>query len=235
MTMLIAAAVFFLAIHFLVSGTRLRGVLIGMMGERPYMGVFSLVSLAAIIWLAMSYNAASAAGGEVLWDLGVGVRHMGIPIIAIAFLFVVTGILTSNPAALGEEGSIAKDDVAKGILRVTRHPFLWGTAIWAAFHLAANGDSPSVVFFGTFLVLAVLGTYSIDAKRARTMGAAWTGFAAKTSNVPFGAIVTGRNTLKLGELLTWRQLAAIGVFVAVLFVHAWAFGASPFPSGWVPF
>jgi uncharacterized membrane protein len=235
MTMLIAAAAFFLAIHFFVSGTRLRDVIVGAIGERPYLGVFSLVSVAAIIWLVMSYNAAFAAGGEVWWDLGAGVRHLGIIVIAIAFLFVVSGILTSNPAALGEEGSVAKENVATGILRITRHPFLWGTALWAAFHVAANGDAPSVIFFGTFLVLAVVGTYLIDAKRARKMGAAWEGFAAKTSNLPFAAIVAGRNTLKLGEVLTWRQAAALGVFLVFLFVHAWLFGASPFPGGWVPF
>lgn len=235
MTMLIAAAAFFLAIHFLVSGTPLRDVIVGAIGERPYLGAFSLVSVAAIIWLVMSYNAASAAGGEIWWDLGAGVRHLGIFVVVIAFLFVMSGILTKNPAALGEEGSAANENVVTGILRITRHPFLWGTAIWAAFHVAANGDAPSVIFFGTFLVLAVIGTYLIDAKRARKMGAAWQGFAAKTSNVPFAAIIAGRNALKVGEILTWRQVVALGVFLLFLFIHAWAFGASPFPGGWVPF
>jgi uncharacterized membrane protein len=235
MTMLIAAAAFFLAIHFLVSGTRLRDAIVASIGERPYLGAFSLVSVAAIVWLVMSYNSAFAAGTPLWWDLGAGVRHLGIIVVALAFLLAVSGILTSNPTALGEEGAIAKDDVVQGVLRITRHPFLWGTALWAAFHLAANGDAASVVFFGTFLVLAVLGTYSIDAKRARKMGAAWTGFAAKTSNVPFAAIVQGRNSLKLGEIMTWRQAAALGAFVLFLFIHAWAFGASPFPGGWVPF
>jgi uncharacterized membrane protein len=92
-----------------------------------------------------------------------------------------------------------------------------------------------VVFFGTFLVLAVAGTYSIDAKRARKMGGDWQGFAARTSNVPFAAILGGRVTLKLSELLSYRLAVAVLAYVAVLFMHAWAFGASPFPGGWVPF
>jgi uncharacterized membrane protein len=233
MAMLIAAAVVFLALHLLVAGTRARDAIVGAIGERAYLGLFSLASLGGIVWLALSYNAASAIGSDVWWDLGAGVRHMGLIVVAVAFLLGVPGLMTPNPTTVGMEGTVTRE--ATGVLRITRHPFLWSVALWAAFHLLANGDGPSVVFFGTFLVLAVLGTFSIDAKRVRKMGAAWAPFAQRTSNVPFAAILTGRNSLKLGELAGWRQAAALGAFVGVLFVHAWAFGASPFPGGWVPF
>jgi len=233
MTMLIAAAAFFLAIHLLIAGTRLRDAIVGTIGEGPYMGLFSLASLGGIVWLILSYNAAFAAGGEMLWNFGPGVSHLGIIVVAFAFLFVVSGLLTPNPSGVGQLAAVAREPT--GILRITRHPFLWGVAIWAAFHVAANGDTASVLFFGTFLVLAVLGTFSIDAKRARKMGDAWAAFAGKTSNVPFAAILAGRNSLKLAEILTYRQLAALAAFLAFLFLHAWAFGASPFPGGWVPF
>jgi uncharacterized membrane protein len=233
MTMLIAAAVFFLALHLLVAGTRLRDVLTGAIGEGPYMGLFSLASLGGVVWLAMSYNAASAEGSDVLWYLGPAVGHSGILVVAVAFWLSVSGLLTPNPTGVGQQSAVSKE--VTGILRITRHPFLWGVAIWAAFHMAANGDAASVAFFGTFLALAVAGTFSIDAKRARKMGEAWTGFAQRTSNIPFGAILTGRNSLKLAEVFGWRQLIALAVFAAVLFAHAWAFGVSPFPGGWVPF
>jgi uncharacterized membrane protein len=233
MTMLIAAAAFFLALHLVIAGTRLRDAIVGAIGETPYMGLFSLASLGGIVWLILSYNAAFAAGSEMLWNLGPGVSHLGIIVVALAFLFVVSGLLTPNPTGVGQLAAVASEPT--GVLRITRHPFLWGVAIWAAFHVAANGDTASVLFFGTFLVLAVLGTFSIDAKRARKMGAEWAAFAGKTSNVPFAAILAGRNSLKLAEILTYRQLAALGAFLALLFLHAWAFGASPFPGGWVPF
>lgn len=233
MTMLIVAAAAFLGLHLLIAGTRLRDGIVGAIGEGPYMGLFSLASAGGIVWLALSYNAAFAAGSEVLWDLGPGVSHLGIIVVAVAFLLAVSGLLTPNPTSVGQEAAAGRDPT--GILRITRHPFLWGVAIWAAFHVAANGDAASVLFFGTFLVLAVLGTVSIDAKRAHKMGEAWAPFANKTSNVPFAAILGGRNTLKLGEIFTFRQAAAVGAFLALLFLHAWAFGASPFPGGWVPF
>jgi len=228
MGMLIAAALFFLAIHLLVSGTSVRDVVVGALGERPYQGLFSVASLGAIIWLALSYNTALAQGSMVLWDLGPAVRHVGVVVVAIAFLFAVTGLLTPNPTTVGMEGRAAHTETVKGVLRITRHPFLWGVALWAAFHVLANGDAASIVFFGTFLLLAALGTYSIDVKRARKMGDAWQGFARKTSNLPFAAIASGRNTLKLNELLTYRQAVALIVFLGFLFAHERLFSASPF-------
>ena len=235
MEMLTAAAVFFLAIHLLVSGTKLRDAIVSVTGERGFMGLFSLASVAGIVWLAVSYNAATAQGSDVLWDLGPGIKHLGTLVVGVAFLLGVSGLLMPSPTAVGMESRAADAGTVQGVLRITRHPFLWSVALWSAFHLAANGDAASVVFFGTFLVLAVAGTFSIDAKRARKMGEAWKGFAGRTSNVPFGAILSRRGTLKFGELLTYRLAVAIVAFLAVLFAHARLFGVSPFPGGWVPF
>lgn len=234
MTMLIAAAAVFLSIHLFIAGTRLRDGIVAAIGEAAYLGLFSLASLAAIVWLVMAFNWAQGEN-RMLYTPWTGMRHLAIPAVALAFLFAVPGLLLPNPTSLKQEGAAAKAETVKGILRVTRHPFLWGVAIWAAFHLGANGDEAAVIFFGTFLLLSVCGTFSIDAKRRRKMGEAWNGFAARTSNVPFAAILRGRNSLRLGELLDWRFLAAAVVFLGVLFSHAHLFGVSPFPNGWVPY
>jgi uncharacterized membrane protein len=236
MTMLIAAACVFLGIHLFVSGTRLRDAIVGLIGEGAYLALFSLASLGVIVWLVMAFNAAQASGeNQILYAPWIGIRHLAIPVVAIAFLFAVSGLLLPNPTSLKQESAATKDETIRGVLRITRHPFLWGVAIWSAFHVAANGDEAAVIFFGTFLLLAVFGPFSIDAKRRRKMGADWTAFASKTSNIPFGAIVTGRNSLRLGEILDWRLLVAVVLFLAVLFSHAHLFGVSPFPTGWVPF
>lgn len=236
MTMLVAAAAVFLGIHLLIAGTRMRDAFTGVIGERPYLGLFSLASIATIVWLAMAYNAMQAGGNNpVLYDLGPGIRHLGIPVIAIAFLLGVQGLFMSNPAAMQGEAAAAKEGTIKGVLRITRHPFLWGVVIWSAFHLAANGDEASVIFFGTFFLLALFGTFSIDAKRKRKMGASWDGFAARTSNIPFAAAFAGRNTLNISESFGWRFWTALIVFLALVFAHAHIFGVSPFPGGYVPF
>jgi uncharacterized membrane protein len=191
--------------------------------------------MGGIVWLAMAYNAAMAEGQVLLWDLGPGVAHMGLIVVAIAFVFGLPGVMMPSPTGVAQgasEGSVA---AVQGPLRVTRHPFLWSVALWAAFHLAANGDQASAVFFGTWLILSVGGTFSIDAKRARAQGAAWTTYARATSNIPFAAILMGRQTFVLAEFFTWRQGVALLLFAGAALAHAWAFGVSPFPGGWVPF
>ena len=235
MPTLMAAAAVFLAIHLLISGTRLRDAITTTIGENIYLGLFSLASVGAIVWLAIAYGAARAAGEDaVLYDLGAAVRHLAIPVVALAFLLGVPGLLTLNPTSLKQEGSAAKSETVRGVLRITRHPFLWGVVVWASFHLLANGDEASIVLFGTFLLLALLGTVSIDAKRQRKLGAAWQGFAARTSNIPFAAILEGRNKFSAGEYFDWRFLVAAALFLAALLAHARVFGVSPFPNGWVP-
>jgi uncharacterized membrane protein len=235
MTMLIAAALAFLALHFLVSGTRLRDGIVGAIGERPYLGLFSLASIALIAWLVMAYNAASTSpDNRVLYDLG-HVRDLGIIVVALAFLLGVQGLLMPNPTSVQQEGAVSREGTVRGVLRITRHPFLWGVILWSGFHVLANGDLASVVFFGAFFVLALVGTWLIDAKRKRKLGEAWNAFAARTSNIPFAAVFAGRAQLRPTEDFGWRFWVALLIFLAVLLAHAHLFKASPFPNGWVPF
>jgi len=232
MGMLIAAAAVFLGIHLLVAGTRARDAVTGTIGENAYMGLFSLASLGGIVWLVVAYNGAQAGGeNELVYDLGVGVRHLAPLVVLLAFLLAVPGLLLPNPTSVRQEGAATRADAVKGVLAITRHPFLWGVALWAAMHLLANGDTASVLFFGTFLVLALLGTFSIDAKRRRKLGAAWDGFAARTSNLPFAALASGRAKLKWREILDWRLAVAVVLYLALLFGHQSLMGVSPFATG----
>ncbi|HTQ13288.1 MAG TPA: NnrU family protein [Rhizomicrobium sp.] len=233
MNSLIAAAAAFLAIHILVSGTRLRDAIVARTGEGPYLGLFSLASLGVIVWLCVAYNSAQTGGDPVFYDLG-HVRDLGIPVVLIAFWLGIQGLLMPNPTSLRQEAAAEKAGTIRGVLRITRHPFLWGVALWSGFHLAANGDEASSILFGTFFVTAILGTFAIDAKRRRKMGDKWKAFAEKTSNIPFAAVLSGRNALNLSESFGWRGWLAILIFAAVLFAHAHVFGASPFPGGAVP-
>ncbi|MGE5502490.1 MAG: NnrU family protein [Ignavibacteriales bacterium] len=226
MAQLIAAAVVFVLLHLLVSGTRLRTALVSGIGEGPYMGLFSLASVAAIVWLAMAYSHAKGAGG-VYWDLGRGARDAQLLIQLFAFLLIVPGLFTRNPTSVKQEAALDRPDAVSGMLRITRHPFLWGVAIWAAGHLLVNGDAPSIWLFGSLLALAIFGTFSIDAKRRRALGDKWDAFAAQTSNVPFGAVVSGRQRLSLGEIGWWRILLAVAIYAALLFAHPYLFAVNP--------
>src|SRR5579863_2540893 len=137
MSMLVAAAAAFLVIHFFVSGTPLRDRITAVTGERPYLGLFSLASLALIAWLVVAYNRAQAGNDPQLYDLGEGLRHLGIPIVAIAFFLGVQGLLLRNPTSVQMAGTAQDEGIVTGVMRITRHPFLWGVALWSAFHVAA--------------------------------------------------------------------------------------------------
>jgi uncharacterized membrane protein len=86
-----------------------------------------------------------------------------------------------------------------------------------------------VIFFGSFLILAVRGPFSIDRKRKKAFGDAWNRFAGVTSDVPFIAIIEGRNSLRVGELGWWPVVLALVVYGLFLYLHRTLFGVSPLP------
>lgn len=230
MTSLLAAAAFFVLLHLLVSGTRVRDAMTARIGEGPYTALFSLASVAGLAWVGVGYAAARAAPWNAsYWDVTPVTRHIQLGLMLIAVLFIVVGLTTPNPTSVKQEGALERPDVVKGMLRITRHPFLWGVALWAAGHLIVNGDRAGIVLFGAMLALALFGTSSIDAKRKRALGESWRAFAAQTSNLPFGAILSGRQTLKLGELGWWRIALALVIYAGLAFGHPHLFGVAALP------
>jgi uncharacterized membrane protein len=224
MLSLLAAAAFFLGIHIFVSGTSLRGAIVARIGEKAFQAVFSLLSVLGLIWMSWAYAATESAE---LWEQVAWLRPVTHLLTLLAFLFVAIGVATPSPTAVGGEAALRDDQPVRGILRITRHPFLWGVAIWAVAHLLVARDLASLIFFGALLVLAIEGPFSIDAKRGRRLGEAWTRFADSTSRVPFLAVFQGRNTLEVAEIGWWRVAIALVLYAVFLGAHGWLFGVSP--------
>jgi len=222
---LVAASTFFVVIHLAVSGTRRRDALVARLGEGPYRGLFSLTSLVGLGWMIYAYRRAPEIP---LWGPLPGLRPVAFIVMCAAFLLVVIGLATPSPTQVGAEAKLTQGiEIVRGIVRITRHPFLWGVALWGLVHVAANGDLASLILFGSLLLLAVGGTASIDAKRRRTLGAVWDAFAQKTSNVPFAAIVSGRNSMAaaMKEIGFVRPLVALIAYALVILFHGRLFGA----------
>lgn len=227
MLSLVSAACFFVGIHVGIAGTKLRDALVARVGEGGFQGLFSLASFVGIIWLSTAYADAPTIP---LWGELYALKPVVLVLVLIAFLFVVLGVTTPTPTMTGgDERVLDNEEPAIGILRITRHPFLWGVALWAASHLVVNGEASALVLFGSLLILAVVGPPSIDAKRRRRLGAAYERFLGMTSNVPFAAIVQGRNRLVLGELRPGMLALAVVVYLAALVVHPMMFSVSPLP------
>jgi len=79
------------------------------------------------------------------------------------------------------------------------------------------------------LLVALAGTVSIDRKRARKLGPSWQSFVARTSNLPFAAILRGRNHLALAEIGIAKPALALLIFAVVIGLHPILFHASPLP------
>ena len=207
----------FLATHFIPS-TPLRGVLVKALGEKAYIGLYSLVSFATIGWMVWAYNHAPL---EPLW---VGLRWLPAVAMPFAFVLLACGVLARNPTIVGADRLLKSPEPARGIIRVTRHPVMWAFILWSLAHLFARGEHMATVFFGGFLLLAAVGARLMDERKARTLGEDWKRFAAVTSYVPFVAILQGRNRFIAREI-GWRN-PAIGLALYGLFLwfHPLLFG-----------
>lgn len=204
-----------------MSGTPLRAKLVGAMGEWPYRGLYSVVALATLAWMVWAYGAAPR---EPLWP---GLRFVPLVAMPLAFVLIACGY-ARNPTAIGGEKLLAAREPARGVIRITRHPIMWGVMLWAGAHALARGDSASLVFFGGFLALAALGTLSMDRRKRTTHGAQWERLAAVTSHIPFVAVAQGRNRIAWDEI-GWRgPLLGLGLFALLLALHPWLFGARPY-------
>lgn len=228
MIALAAAAVFLLASHFAIASSRLRDVLVRRLGERGYLASYSLVAVAAFAGLVAAYRRAPL---DVLWAAPDGLKLALAPVILLAFVLTVAGLTTPNPTIVGAERLFDRPDCVRGILRVTRNPFLWGSGLWAVAHAIATGDLAAILTFGSIAVLGLGGSVVLDEKKARRHAIEWARFASLSSNIPFAAILGGRQRLALGEVGWWRLALAVALFGAAVVAHPWAFGVVPLPTG----
>jgi uncharacterized membrane protein len=222
MILALAAAVF-LATH-LVPSTPLRPGLVGMLGEKAYLGLYSLVSLVAIGWMIWAYVRAP----YVRWWVGDEFKVWAVVLMPVSLVLIAAGVLSKNPSAVRQESVLRSLGEPRGILRVTRHPIQWGIALWALLHLVARGDAASVIFFGGFALLSILGTVLIDARKNRAIGVDWQRFASVTSNLPFAAIIQGRNRFRFDEIGWKKVLIGLAAYLLLVFLHPYLFGARPY-------
>lgn len=220
MEMLALACAVFLATHF-VPSTPLRTPLVRTFGQWGYTGIYSAVAFAQIGWMMWAFSRAPV---EPVWP---GLRELPAIVMPLSFVLLACGLFARNPTIVGMDGLLKNDEPARGIIRVTRHPIMWGFMLWAAAHILARGELKALVFFGTFLVLGALGSILMDRRKEQALGADWQRFAKATSYFPFLAIAQGRNRLDLKEI-GWRNpLIGLALYALFFWLHPILFHASP--------
>ena len=213
------------AIHAFVAGSELRWWLAGKLGERGFLGLFSIISLASLWFLIDAYR---KAGFYPLWFTPHPLHWLPLIVMPFALVLLVGAFSVPNATRVGSEKVLERTNAARGVLRITRHPFLWSVALWSGAHLLVRGHVSAILFFGTLMITALRGTSSIDDKRRRTNKAEFARYTEITSNFPFAAIISGKNRLAISEL--WVPLVVAALLLAVVLrLHERAFGFSPFP------
>ena len=215
----------FVGSHFLLSWPPLRSRLVGAIGERAFLGGYALLAAVFLVWATFAFRAAPRLP---LWDWGPGGRHIVLAVMPFAFMLAVIGLSSRNPTAVGGESALEGAQSARGIVTITRHPFLWGAALWALSHMGANGHAAALIFFGGLALLALGGMAAIDHKRALSQGAKWRSFSAATSAMPFAAALAGRTAIDWRGIGWLRPLVGLALYAAMLHLHGWIIGVPVF-------
>ena len=132
-----------LGTHVFVTMRNERAALVARIGEWPYRGLFSLVSILGIVLIAYGFAAYRDAGMIAVWHPPAWTRHIVVVLMWPASIMVAAAYIPGN------------------IKRTLKHPMLAGVKTWAFAHLCANGDLGGIVLFGALLAWAVYDRISL--------------------------------------------------------------------------
>lgn len=142
MTLFLLGIIIFFGSHLFTALARgARAGLVAKLGEGPYKGLYSLVSLAGFILIIVGWRTADAS---VLYATPAWTRHVAFLLVPISFVLIA--------AAYTPPGKIAA---------AAKHPMLAGVKLWAFAHLLVNGEVRSVILFGAFLAYGVIDRIAV--------------------------------------------------------------------------
>lgn len=147
MIWLIVGLVLFLGAHSVrIFADNWRTQTLQKWGEKPFKGVYALLSLLGFYALIVGYGEARLQT-VALWNPPVATRHISVLLMVFASILLVAAYVPRNHF--------------KARLK---HPMVLSVKVWALAHLLANGNLADVILFGSFLIWAVL---NFRAARAR--------------------------------------------------------------------
>lgn len=188
MSLLILSLVLFLGAHsvrILANDWRTRTI--ATHGEKPYKGLYTLISLAGFALIVWGYSLARH-NPVVLWTPPRGMNHLAALLMVFSFILLVAAYVPRN-----------------AIKAKLHHPMVLGVKVWAFAHLLANGMLADVVLFGAFLVWAVFD-FRAARRRDREGNVQYATGTAKGTSI---AIVVG--LLAYAVFAFWLHGVLIGV------------------------
>jgi uncharacterized membrane protein len=215
---LIASVAVFIGAHSLSNWKPLRGPIEAKYGRAAFYGGYSVISTVLLVWVVA---AALDSPTVVVWEQRAWMRWVPPLLMPVVCLLWVLGMTQRNPFSIGLGGK-GYDPARPGIVRLTRHPIIWGLGLWSAVHIVPNGHLAGLVLFVPLLLLCLVGPSVLDAKRRRSLGEAeWRRLADAAR--PFDA------ARLLAELGWARILGGLALYPALLWLHPLVIGLSPLP------
>lgn len=214
-TCLALAMASFVGTHLLMSHP-LRAPLVGRIGERAFLGLYSLISFLTLGWTI--YIAWQSPADMPHWVAPMGVWHAAGIVMLIATILLV-GSLIGNPAMVDPTGRPKFPAQARGVYAITRHPMMWSFILWAIVHAALWGTNKSLIITAGIGGLALVGSLAQDAKKARLLGADWRDWQALTSFVPFAALLGGKARWRAAIPGPIPLIGGLAVWLLAVWLH----------------
>lgn len=170
MVMMLLGLVVFLGVHVVSSLRGLRTALVGALGEGPYKGFYSLLSVSGLLLTAYGFALWRAAGPAQIWVPPLGLTHLTLLLMVFSCIFLVAAYVPSH------------------IRTRLKHPMLVGVKTWALAHLLANGDAASMTLFLAILAWAVYDRISLK-RRSAPVPAAPSGYGGDAVAVVGGLVL----------------------------------------------
>ena len=151
MVMLVAGLLLFLGVHSTrVFAEGWRTATIARLGEGPWKGIYSVLSILGFVLLVWGYG--QARQQVPIWDPPGVMRHVTVLLMLPVFVLFVAPYVPRN-----------------GITAKLHHPQLLSVKLWALAHLLSNGNLADLLLFGGFLAWSVLA-FVAARKRDRVAG-----------------------------------------------------------------
>jgi uncharacterized membrane protein len=206
----------FVGTHLALSHP-LRLGLVRAMGEAGFTWLYIVVAFVTLGLTILAYGRVDAI--VPLWIAPPWWWHAAAAIMLLASI-LLAGSLIRNPAFPRPGAAAPMVRPAAGVFAITRHPMNWAFILWALVHLSLWGSPPNLIVAGGILVLAVAGSVGQDRKKRASVGQAWRDWEARTSFVPFAALLRGRAKWRDAVPGWVALLGGLALWLAVTWYHA---------------
>jgi len=173
--MLAAACVAFVGSHFLMSHP-LRAFLVRRLRANGFLLLYSAVSLLTFAWMVMEFVRAPKDGG--FWPVGEAV-WIAASIITLIAAVLFAGSFIRNPSLPGMPDAMAAQKPF-GVFKATRHPMMWGFALWGVAHILVAPRIDNFLFSGSIIFLALVGAKAQEIKKRKLTGVEWESWLRRT-------------------------------------------------------